>query len=785
MIRLLIVLGLAASTAQASSVTNAYGRILSVSTVAPKVLAVAYQDGHVEHGRQVPYTPQTNDIIRAWSTHGSRFIERDGTLLGTVAGRDNDRLMTFDRVRADRLDPEMLTKPSAYRLSSRDDPMFQKPRTPADVWRKMRPADLARTGQWAFDAPVRHDLYLRFKAELSGGRTYSLQSQDPNLPEITFTYEPFSQVSEAIHLSRAGFHPMDPEKKAFLSAWLGDGEGHRYIRRLRFKLLNAENNRTVHTGDVELRLRASRPDGDAFSRNYNRADIYELDFSRFRDTGRFRIFIPGVGCSHEFPVSSNTWISAFQTAAQGFRHQRSGQALKTEDRAWPRAFHPDDGVQVHKSICTILDSGRGPDLSLSSPGSPCSPSRKHSPGPVDNAWGGYYEAGDWNRRIQHLSATRLLLELLELHPELFSRLPLLVPESGGALPDILDEALWNIDCFRRMQTRYGGIRGGIESASHPRFGETSWQESLPVFAYAPDPWSSYIYAGVAARATRCLTQAGADSAPLYLESALRAMLFAEDALVEAPSLAGEPALRDARNLAAAELYRLTGSTRWHDIFLSTTLFSTGPQRLSDQPHHDQADAAYVYAVTAWPSVREDIQHHASESIFADAAISTALSEQSGYGWTKRDMRQVLGAGVISVPQVVTIARAHALSKHPRYLAAVLRATQCSLGANPVNISYTTGIGDRFPQHPLCINARILGEKPPPGLTVFGPIDTGTHNRYWTFEVLEPFLYPGIGEWPTLEAWFDVYLFPAMCEYSIQDTLGPTAYAIGYLAANIR
>ena len=35
------------------------------------------------------------------------------------------------------------------------------------------------------------------------------------------------------------------------------------------------------------------------------------------------------------------------------------------------------------------------------------------------------------------------------------------------LPDILDEALFNIDCYRRMQTAEGGIRGGIESLEHP------------------------------------------------------------------------------------------------------------------------------------------------------------------------------------------------------------------------------------------------------------------------------------------------------------------------------
>jgi endoglucanase len=36
---------------------------------------------------------------------------------------------------------------------------------------------------------------------------------------------------------------------------------------------------------------------------------------------------------------------------------------------------------------------------------------------VPNAWGGYFDAGDWNRRIQHLDATNLLFELAEMFPQ--------------------------------------------------------------------------------------------------------------------------------------------------------------------------------------------------------------------------------------------------------------------------------------------------------------------------------------------------------------------------------
>ncbi len=68
----------------------------------------------------------------------------------------------------------------------------------------------------------------------------------------------------------------------------------------------------------------------------------------------------------------------------------------------------------------------------------------------------------------------------------------------------MDEALWGLDGYRRMQTPEGGIRGGIESEEHPRHGEGSWQESLMLSAYAPDPRSSFIYAASAAKLARAL-----------------------------------------------------------------------------------------------------------------------------------------------------------------------------------------------------------------------------------------------------------------------------------------
>ena len=234
---------------------------------------------------------------------------------------------------------------------------------------------------------------------------------------------------------------------------------------------------------------------------------------------------------------------------------------------------------------------------------------------VENAWGGYMDAGDWDRRIQHLIVSRYLIELAELYPDYFNGLSLNIPESANSLPDVIDEALFNLDCYRRMQTAEGGIRGGIESAEHPRHGEASWQESLDVMAYAPDSWSSYVYAGVAAGCS--VVVCGMRNSHRCTGDALRAMQWAEAKATELQQSTAwstiqedaRSAIRDARNLAAAELYRLTGEDSWHQVFLSTTKFSDATAELAVWPSHDQAEAAWVYLRTRQPGLNVSVQRN--------------------------------------------------------------------------------------------------------------------------------------------------------------------------------
>ena len=129
-------------------------------------------------------------------------------------------------------------------------------------------------------------------------------------------------------------------------------------------------------------------------------------------------------------------------------------------------------------------------------------------------------------------------------------------------------------------------------------------------------------------------------------------------------------------------------------------------------------------------------------------------------------------------------RAHVLTGDPKFLRAAVLACQTGAGANPVNLCYTTGVGQKFPQHPLQIDHRITHQPAPPGLTVGGPLDNSQKGLRDPF--IGPFagaaIFPPVQEWPALEAYWDVFWDPLVCEYTVHKPMAGNAYVWGYLAA---
>ena len=768
-----------------------YGRVSALSPIvetayaaAPDVLALQISTGTITPARLSRYALMPGDIAKRGDS-GTTLI-RGGQETGFLIGQKHDGLETPEGFSGDALLTAEADDPANYTVTSADDPAYARPVRPLSVHRKSKPTDWQQPKKGGL--VWRHVVYLVLPSPLKPGRTYVVKLSGINVrtPSITLAFDPAHVRSESVHVNQVGFRPDDTRKRAFLSLWMGDGGGYDFAPAAAFRLVEAATGRIVFRGKAGPAWAADKPEKMHTARNFNGTAVAPLDFSDFRAPGRYRLVVDGVGCSYPFRIGTDVWKKAFQTQMQGFYNQRSGVALGPPYTAFvkPTDFHPGvpDTVPITQSTYSVLVGGDPQkDLAKGDTGKP-----------VPGAWGGYHDAGDWNpRRVTHMRTTTFWqLQLLELFPTYFKSLPLRIPKDA-LMPDLLKECRFELSLFRRLQAPDGGVGAGIETNGDPLDGEVSWKQSMPAYVYAPDAQSSYLYAAVAARMARVLAAYSPAEAKTYRASALKAIGWAEndrDRRQASGTWAKLPAeVTDGRNLAAVEVYALTGDKRWHDVFLEDTGLKTRPA-VPFYGSLERRDAAFSYALLPAKLAAPALKAAAARALLSDADGALLYQQNNAWGIASDDPGKPQFLGFYSTPHgAVSLLRAYHLTHAAKYLSGALQACLFPAGANPSNLVYTSGVGSNPVRHPLNLDSRLTGQPAPVGLTVYGNVDLSQWgDQTW---ITWPITYyfgalsrPGPLDWPTSEAYFDVFFMPALNEFTMDQTLGPNAYVWGYLAA---
>src|SRR5690606_10249890 len=102
--------------------------------------------------------------------------------------------------------------------------------------------------------------------------------------------------------------------------------------------------------------------------------------------------------------------------------------------------------------------------------------------------GGHHDAGDFDIRPYHVLVGQYLLRAVELGGDKLRDDELNIPESGNGIPDLLDEALYNLAAWQTLQNPDGSIRAGVESWREPAGIYFADDDGLPYFTYDPEPW---------------------------------------------------------------------------------------------------------------------------------------------------------------------------------------------------------------------------------------------------------------------------------------------------------
>lgn len=323
-----------------------------------------------------------------------------------------------------------------------------------------------------------------------------------------------------IQVNQIGYEP-DAQKVAVLTG----------AEDTAFAIVDAETGETVYEGT---------PDAAMNNANTGRQE-QRADFSDFTEPGTYKVVTENCGESYAFVIGEDVYADAFADTLKMFYMQRCGTELDAK-----YAGDYAHGV-CHGTMATVYGTSTQKDVS-----------------------GGWHDAGDYGRYV--VAGAKAVADLLlayEDYPEVFDD-ALGIPESGNGIPDVLDEARYELEWMLKMQEANGGVYHKVTCRNFP---ETVMPE-METEELVISPISNTAtgdFAAVMAMAARVYETVDADFAASCLAAAEKAYGYLEangpDGGFHNPSDVvtgeyGDANDADERFWAAAELYRTTGENAY-------------------------------------------------------------------------------------------------------------------------------------------------------------------------------------------------------------------------------
>jgi Glycosyl hydrolase family 9 len=808
--------------------------VSEITMAAPDLVRVEIRDPDVQYGTIVPLIPPYNTPTPAQYT----WIQNAGKW-GMTIGPPNTVFRTEDVGFAKLNRPSVDVAAGYGTIGSRN---------VIAVYRNSVPRVYGSTHSTRVFA-FNHFVYLKLDGALAAGSHTITFPSASTLPPKSFVFNDKVTRLCSIRSTQLGHKTSDVSKYAYLALWLPGGPGDgavdfRTYGLTTFSVIDAAGT-VVFSGPITLRVGPFDPEpgaGTGFNQplllTYTRADgttyqanragtfVFGLDYSAWGGAtpGLYRLYISGLGVSDAFQINDTIWNQAAQVYWAGLYHWHRSMPLDGRfGYTRPDGFSDTAGTVILQSNLPLAldDQGGGGFVNFGfGPKAPWVTTEV-----VTDTDGGYHDAGDWDDNAAHMMSSYMFLDLYEHLPVAKRTVSYNMPAAkdilrdpmyaGKTFPNLINEAIWNIDHFRRMQTASGGVRGAVDMSTSPRHFEPSWLTTLPLYVCAPDLVSSYFYVVCAIKLVIALRSIGENTiADVFEASAMRAWDWAEiqradpnlgmsnartimgltDAAFQAKLISGGVVSRSnsTHGRAAVMLYRLTGLDSYHTM-AKAWLTSPGPNRL------DPENFEYFNNIP-WPNVDTALQATCKNNylVYVNNQISYPTRSQDSY-LNFKDLVSTPDFGPGNAPTTfVTMAlyHCHRMTGLTKYLKTMQDGSAHVLGANQVSLSTTVGIGVRDPSNPLHEDTISLGTRPPRGCTIYAwafPKSQLPPNQTWLFGTaatgaafpptdannrVDPFL-------TSIPAYDFMIQYPYNVitqEYTFHQTIAPMAVVCMYLDA---
>lgn len=410
---------------------------------------------------------------------------------------------------------------------------------------------------------------------------------------------------------------------------------------------------------------------------YSGDDVYTADFSDFDKPGEYYIMLPGQSRSDCFKISDNAYGGVLDSLSKAFYFLRCGCGLEEK---YAGAF------KHGKCHCepALLWNDRSISLDVS---------------------GGWHDAGDYGRYVTAgACALAHMLYAYAMFPRSFDKQCLNIPESGGALPDILAECKTELDWLLKMQDSGGGVYHKATTAHHAPFIMPE-DDKEQMFALPVSSMATADFAAVCALAARVYKSFDEK----YSERLLSAAEKAAEWLTENPGYYfndpkecttggyGEHTDKDNRFWAWTELYITTGNEKYGLLMKSS--LDSGDFPLTALGYGSVAGLGAMGYLLSDKHRCDSIAQRFRSEFSKEAARLREIADSCGYGAAMEEKDYCWGSSMNLLNHGMIFAVADRLCGEKEYSLYAEQQLHVLLGLNALGFSYVSGEGENSMKYP--------------------------------------------------------------------------------------
>lgn len=430
----------------------------------------------------------------------------------------------------------------------------------------------------------------------------------------------------------------------------------------KFDVIDVKTGKKVYSGDVTGAIETESA-GETVARG---------DFSSVTKPGTYKIVAANSGESNQFVIAENTYDKLLEDTVKMLYLQRCGSKL---DKKYAGDFAHD---ACHTQIATIYDTDVKKDVS-----------------------GGWHDAGDYGRYVVSgaKAAADLMLAYESYDKEFSDKLG--IPESGNGVPDILDEARYELDWMLKMQdTKSGGVYHKVTGLKFEGFIMPNKVKDdlyiLPISNCATGD-----FAAVMAMAARIYK----DYDPAFAKKCLSASKSALAYLGENKNGVGYKNPRDVltgeypdgndndeRFWALSELFKTTGDSSYQDKVAALDI-----PMLEDGLGWQAVDVYGIYAYMTAKNHKDDLKKKIQDKFRDSLKIVEDNISVDGYYSSIGDTYPWGSNMTLANNGMLLLMADKILSKDDKYSKEAKQQLDYLLGANATSYCFVTGYGTLSPK----------------------------------------------------------------------------------------